>query len=128
MKYSWKKMTMEHGDWMKEGINDENFIGHLRGDFGRDGTEFWTSWFDHKPELKQIVFRNELQDVVNDARTDLLKDFGSLRRHRYDGTSMRGWYARECYGFELETEHFFYCLRTIPVRGDYNFYMYCFVK
>lgn len=27
-------------------------IGHLRGDFGRDGNNFWTSWYDHVASLK----------------------------------------------------------------------------
>ena len=27
-------------------------IGHLRGDFGSGGQEFYTSWFDHRSEYK----------------------------------------------------------------------------
>ena len=27
-------------------------IGHLRGDFGSGGNEFFTSWFDHRRDLK----------------------------------------------------------------------------
>ena len=24
-------------------------IGHLRGDFGNNGNEFWTTWWDFRP-------------------------------------------------------------------------------
>ena len=27
-------------------------IGHLRGDFGHDGKEFWTTWFPHENHEK----------------------------------------------------------------------------
>lgn len=130
MKIEWKPMSFEHGDWLKDSDNqDYPCIGHLRGDFGRNGTEFWTSWFDHNPELKSNWFRIELDDVVNGSREDnLLASFNIMRSKCRDGLSMRGWYGRECYGFEYETDHYLYLLRTIPTHGDYNFYLYCFAK
>ena len=40
-------------------------IGRLRGDFGRSGTEFWTTWEDHRPDLKTYPFKVELDDVIS---------------------------------------------------------------
>jgi hypothetical protein len=43
-------------------LNDEaaercGAIGYLRADFGRSGTEFYTTWFDSQPHLKSSVFK-----------------------------------------------------------------------
>ena len=32
------------------------------------------------------------------------------------------------YGFHAESQHYEYCLRCTPRRGDYNFYLYCYDK
>ena len=34
-------------------------IGHLRGDFGSGGNEFYTSWSDHRPQWKTDEFKTE---------------------------------------------------------------------
>lgn len=41
------------------------YIGHLRGDFGRSGEEFWPSWFDVNAELKTDEFRAEFGLLVD---------------------------------------------------------------
>lgn len=126
MKYAWTDMTNEHAGWMAGRKQEQAKIGHLRGDFGRDGNEFWTSWFDWRPEMKTTEFRDELQQVVNDARTGIIKNFRSICKHT--GTDLSPWYGRPCYGSELETKEYLYLLRTIPTQGDYNLYLYCFKK
>ena len=45
-------------------------IGHLRGDFGSGGKEFFSSWFDHRRDLKTDEFKNELDEVINTLRSE----------------------------------------------------------
>ena len=45
-------------------------IGHLRGDMGRSGEEFYTSWDDHEASLKTETFKSEFNSVVNALRKD----------------------------------------------------------
>ena len=40
-------------------------VGHLRGDFGRSGNEFWTTRWEHLSELKTQDFREKLDLFVN---------------------------------------------------------------
>ena len=115
-------MLFSHND--RENI-DNGCIGHLRGDFGRDGDEFWTSWFDHQAHLKSKDFRNELQTVVNKLREPkgLLSGFSEMNRNCVTGQRVE-----DSYGFRAESANYEYCLRCIPRRGDYNFYLYCYDK
>jgi len=125
----WMPLEPEKVPWIFGSLNntdqERGCIGHLRGDFGRDGDEFWTSWFDHLPNLKSQDFRNELQDVVNTLRKPggLLHDFQTMRKECSSGREVeRG------YGFRAESPHYEYCMRCIPTRGDYNFYIFCYDK
>ena len=45
-------------------------IGHLRGDMGREGNGFYTTWFDHQEDLKTQDFKTELDNLVNALRFD----------------------------------------------------------
>lgn len=126
----WKPIEAEKADWLysgrKEADAESGCIGHLRGDFGRSGTEFWTSWFDHSANLNNEEFRKELQAVVDSLRNEggLLSGFSSMRKGCcYDGAIGNGHY-----GYRAETSQYEYCLRCIPQRGDYNFYLYCYDK
>lgn len=104
-------------------------VGHLRGDFGRSGTKFWTSWFDHHEELKDQEFKDELDDVVNTLRKDgPLKDFLSMRRfcREHSQTQMGPRFGSEYYGLRVDTSKHRYYLRLCPMRGNDNFYIYCY--
>lgn len=126
---TWHPIEADRKDWVYSGHNEKDIergcIGHLRGDFGRNGDEFWTSWFDHQPALKRTAFREELQNVVNGMREEggLLHNFASMSKGCRQGTSID-----DSYGFRMETRNYEYCLRCIPRRGDYNFYLYCYDK
>ena len=44
-------------------------IGHLRGDFGSDGKEFWTTWFPHLCDgLNDDGFKDIFDAVINKLR------------------------------------------------------------
>lgn len=107
-------------------------VGYLRGDFGRDGNGFFTSWNDHGTRWKTDAFKKELDDVVNTLRfggSGLLENRAAMRRYvgchpdsAFDGN------CRTVYGFRAETEKHAFLLRCDPSPGDYNFYCYCYVK
>ena len=48
-KYSFVVKAGENGDYKmfySDGPAEDRCIGHLRGDFGKSGDEFWHSWFE----------------------------------------------------------------------------------
>ncbi len=105
-------------------------IGHLRGDFGSKGYDFYTTWDDHSPRLKTEAFKSEMDEVINALRSDgygLLKDRYAMGefKQRYPESAFTGNYTTE-YGFRADTQEHAYLLRCNPVRGDYNFYCFCY--
>jgi len=105
-------------------------IGHLRMDFGRRGTEFWTTWFDvGAGELNTPEFKAEIDEVVNELRQTVLKDRASMRSFCVDfGGEISESYGIRQYGYRIETEHYLYCLRCKPQEGDYDGYLWCYDK
>ncbi len=103
-------------------------VGHVRIDFGRDGDEFWHTWWSRGLEgLNTPEFKDELGQVIGQLRRGVLKDFSTmLRLCHIDGGEISGGIAARNYGFVLETERYRYCLRCNPVRGDYQAYLTCF--
>lgn len=45
-------------------------IGHLRGDFGHYGNEFWSTWWGFREDRKTEDFKSELDVVINTLRAD----------------------------------------------------------
>lgn len=105
-------------------------IGHLRGDFGKDGNEFYTTWFNHREEWKTTEFMEELDRVINYFRSDFEYP---LLKNRAEMMLMCGFNAdrtlqgrSDSYGFKVVTPKYSYYLRCFPHKGDYNFYCYCY--
>ena len=62
-----EEMNMFFSD--KEEAKELGCIGHLRGDFGESGQEFWTSWFPHRNhELNDDGFKAVFDAVINELR------------------------------------------------------------
>jgi hypothetical protein len=40
-------------------------IGHLRADMDSDGKGFFSSWTDHRGDLKTQAFKDEFDEVLN---------------------------------------------------------------
>ncbi len=102
-------------------------IGHVRMDFGRGGKEFWHTWHSRGPEeLNTPAFKAELQEVVDELRASVLKDYNAMTRYceSHDGKIDGGWVQN--YGYIIETEGYRYCLRCNPVQGDYQAYLTIF--
>lgn len=103
-------------------------IGYLRGDFGR-GDNFWTTWWDQHDDLKDQEFKDELDDVVNTLRENgPLKDLTTMHRfcREHSQTQMSPRSGTEYYGLRVDTAQHRYYLRFCPMRGNYNFYIYCY--
>ena len=107
-------------------------IGHLRGDMDKAGNGFFTSWWDHCPELKTQAFKDEFDDFINALRFDdryggIFKNRSSLSRYCYE--HKESVFAEDFipqYGFRVDTPEHAYLLRLNPMQGDYNLYVYCY--
>ena len=107
-------------------------IGYLRGDFGSSGNQFYTTWFDTRPQWKSDEFKRDLDDVINALRSEeygLLQSRSQMVRYGRENkeSEMQGAYTTE-FGFRADTEKYAFVLRCNPTRGDYNFYCLCYVK
>ena len=107
-------------------------IGYLRGDFGSSGDQFYTTWFDTRPQWKSDEFKRDLDDVINALRSEeygLLQSRSQMVRYGRESkeSEMQGAYTTE-FGFRADTEKYAFVLRCNPTRGDYNFYCLCYVK
>ena len=108
-------------------------IGHLRGDMGSSGERFYSTWDDHRSDLKTDEFKAEFDDVINALRFDenyggVMKDRSALSKYCYSHPeSSFGGDGRE-FGFRADTEKYSYMLRLNPNQGEYNLYCYCYVR
>ena len=100
-------------------------IGHLRGDFGKNGKEFHWTWFDHQPRLKTKTFQRALESMINALRKHLLKSRESMHRicSVMPESKNNDWYF-----FMRITASYEYYIKCFPSFGDYNFYVYCYNK
>lgn len=106
-------------------------IGHLRGDFDRTGTGFFTTWNDHRKEFKTEEFKKELDDVINALRSEeygLLQNRSAMRQYagKYPESSYDENFVQ--FGFRADTDTHSFLIRCKPVPGEYDFYCYCYVK
>jgi hypothetical protein len=106
-------------------------VGHLRLDFGKNGKEFWSTWWQHNgDELNTSEFKAELQDFVDELRkSGPLQDLSAMQKYCGDyaaGRLNNG--SSGSYGYIAESEGYRYCLRCTPVQGDYNAYLYIYDK
>lgn len=107
-------------------------IGYLRGDFGSNGKQFFTTWTDRWDRYKTDVFRESLDSVVNTLRSGeygLLQDRTAMTDYvREHPDSFFGADGSTVSGFRVDTEGHAFLIRCNPVPGDYNFYCYCYVS
>lgn len=108
-------------------------IGHLRGDMGSNGEQFFSTWEDHQAHLKTDEFKAEFDDVVNALRFDMeyngaLKNRRSLANFCWDNPGSRLVPGEDDFGFRVDTENYSYLLRLNPNRGMYNIYCYCYQR
>ena len=138
MKLTIRSMTQEERAFSytqkPEILEISGCVGHLRGDMGANGNEFWTTWDDHAQGLKTDTLKNEFDSVVNLLRSDeqyggLLKDRNAMKAYckSQPDSAFQGNYTEE-YAFRADTDQYAYMIRCNPVKGDYNFYIYVYER
>ena len=138
MKYKLEKVSSEEQAYLyapaENDVHSKTRIGHLRGDFGLDGDEFWHTWFPFNEEMNVPKFKIDLGEVVEWLRSDteypLLKDRKSMDAvcRRYPENRMENQWHADWYCFKIITEKYMYFIRCFTGRGDYNFYVYCYIR
>ena len=130
MDHTFQKTTQDEYDLFfrieAEAAEQHGFIGYLRGDYGRDGREFWTTWFDGQPDLKTEVFRDEFKGIIDylrDASLDPVEGPDVFKFHCLQ--NMRRRVMDNAVRFKIVTEGYSYYFRCQPGAGDYN--LYCMV-
>lgn len=107
------------------------YIGRLRGDFGRNGTEFWSTWENGSDELNTIEFRVEFDDVLRYLKersdTPILKDRRTMQHicGLHGGYKLTDKFA-DIQLFKIATEKYTYFIRCFYGVGDYNFYIFAY--
>jgi hypothetical protein len=103
-------------------------IGYVRADYGKSGTEFWTTWFDNQAHLKTPAFKQEFNSVIDYVR----EVSESASRENGDGfqnhclVNMRRPVTDTAVRFKIQTEAYSYYFRCQPRQGDYDFHCFCF--
>jgi hypothetical protein len=67
----------DHDLYFRNDKPDSLAIGYMRGDFGRDGSEFRHNWFGQDDKRNTLEFKAEFQTVIESLRRDILKDYKS---------------------------------------------------
>lgn len=110
-----------------------HFIGYVRGDFGRNGNEFYTTWFPGEESKNTEAFKKVLDDVINCFRDDLeypiLHSFRDMADFCRLNPDLRLDY-HHCdpvnYAAKVETPCYVFYIRLIVRQNDYNFYVNCY--
>ncbi|MCL1952997.1 MAG: hypothetical protein FWF60_09240, partial [Oscillospiraceae bacterium] len=99
------------------------YIGCLRGDYGRDGTELWTTFFDGQPQLKTQAFKDEFDEIINyllDASLHPVESHGPFQYRCLQ--NMRHVVTDPTVQFKIVTEGYSYYFRCQPEIADYHLY------
>jgi hypothetical protein len=95
-------------------------IGYLRGDFGRSGKEFHSTWFDSQARLKSYDFKVQFDGLINSLRDDSEKPpFASRDNH---SAFCAAHPSMTC--FKVATLDYSFYFRLNPQQGTYD--IYCF--
>ena len=115
-------------------VKELGCIGHLRGDFGKGGREFNTTWFEHKcHEKNDETFRTIFDAIINQLRQpgNVLCNHGDMYSYcrGQDANRINGSvYECPCWGFRILTQDYAIYLRCEPQDYGYHFYAYCYDK
>ena len=115
-------------------VKELGCIGHLRGDFGKGGREFNTTWFEHQcHEKNDETFRTIFDAIINQLRQsgNVLCNRGDMYSYcrGQDANRINGSvYECPCWGFRILTQDYAIYLRCEPQDYGYHFYAYCYDK
>ena len=108
-------------------------IGFLRGYFDTSKECFESTWFDGRKYWKTEEFQAALDKIIHSlwGKKGILcgsQKMGAFVKEHPESISNEEC-NREC-GFRVNTEKYAFLFRCgpNPIKGDYNFYCYCYVK
>lgn len=113
-------------------------IVHMRGDYGENGGGYngkagsmYRTYWDHCRELSSKEFAAEFDQLVEKLLCGCLSNRSSLlqfcqSRKFLELPDSEG--TRILYGFKVVTDRYVYCFRATPYRGEYDLYVYAYVK
>lgn len=105
-------------------------IGYLRGDYGENGKQFWTTWFDNQPDWNTPEFKHDLQRTIDRLRyeTGQLADRERLSSLCLNDMESCITEDQHWFGFRVNHGDHAFLLKCSPYKGDNNFYVYCYRK
>ena len=105
-------------------------IGRLRGDFGQNGEEFWSTWLDFCHELNTKILGEELDGFINSLRDNgILKNRAAMAAYCAGNLQAKLSDTRcDNFGFKAKANKHIFYLRCIPLQRDYSFYCYVYER
>lgn len=103
----------------------------MRGDFGKSGTEYWTTWYNGTDALNTTEFMVEIDELERylkeQSPTPILKDRATMRHicELHNGFKLTDRFA-DIYLYKVVTEKYTYFIRCFYGMGDYNFYIFAY--
>ena len=103
-------------------------IGYLRFDFGRNGNEFWSTWFDIQGHLNTEEFKAEFDKVINHFREGSPEPPFSNRNALEAFCRQHEWpcIADRSIGFKVRTADYTYYARCRPCADDYDVLLFAY--
>ncbi len=130
--YELKPAIAEDEEFIYPRLDTERgYIGRLRGDFGKTGIEYWSTWETENDILHTVDFKIEFNDVMQylTEKSDLplLKNHAATQDmcKNMDSFKIKDKFA-DIYLFKIVTEKYTYFIRCFCGTGDYNFYIFAY--
>lgn len=105
---------------MKKYMKKENHVGSMRWDFADGETALANTWFPYQTLSKEDIA--EIQPEINRIIFEKYNTFSSIIEE-CGGTSYDHLFIKH-----QESKHFVYAIKLIPVKGDYNGYVFVYRK
>lgn len=104
----------------------ENLIGYFRGDFGKDGTSFYQTWFSVHPN--DIYGDLQMTDYPLQKVFPMLESFRKMCDFCSGNPKFRfpPSFASDNFGFVTGEGSLIFYVRLLPHMGDYHFYVFCY--
>ena len=108
---------------------DSYSIGYVRIDFGRNGKEFWYTWWPkNEDKFNTPAFKTALKDFINDLRAvGPLRDRRAMEKYCTEHKAgKRNIWLGDVYAYTAEMEHYRFSMRFDPRPGMYDCYLYAY--
>ena len=103
-------------------------LGYLRAYMGRNGTDFFSDWFDFRKELNTEDFQKEFNKMIDSYRKD-----GEFLSNRSALTefcqTIKCFKKDDCsFGVRVDSDNYAYLCMLNPNRCEYNLYCFAYKK